>query len=364
MQHSNVSETVTPFPPSTGLYDVQSSTPIPVEKRLSIDYLIPSPSTSTSPLEEGKDVIEGLSNRPKSLPPKYLYDDLGSQLFEQICDLPEYYVTRTEASILKQYAGAIAQLTGPCELVELGSGSSTKTRLLLDAYQDYGFPLAYIPIDVSGAMLTESAHHLLDTYPNLRIHGLVSTYEQALAQLPSANLPTRMLCFIGSTLGNLNPNACSDFLTQASAALQPGEYFLLGVDLHKSVNLLEAAYNDSQGVTAQFNLNLLNHLNWRFQGDFDPRQFEHVAFYNQTDLQIEIYLKSLKAQVATLESLDLTVSFEADEMLLSEISRKFDVEDLTQELQAHGLTPIKTFMDDQKWFGLVLCKRENNPQEA
>lgn len=362
MQHSNSSETISSVSSATSLYDFNSSTPVQIEERLTIN-LIQSPSAPESNLEEGQDVIEGLSNRPKSLPPKYFYDELGSQLFEQICELPEYYLTRTEAAILQQYAGAIAQLTGPCELVELGSGSATKTRLLLDAYQDYGYPLTYIPIDVSGSMLTESAHQLLATYSDLRIHGLVSTYELALAQLPPTTLPTRMLCFIGSSLGNLTPEACDEFMTQVAAALQPGEYFLLGVDLHKSDDLLEAAYNDSQGVTAKFNLNMLHHLNWRFQGNFDSNQFEHVAFYNQAKRQIEIYLKSLTSQVATLRALNLTVNFAADEMLLSEISRKFDLQALTQTLQDHGLKPLKTFTDDKQWFGLLLCERQDNQPE-
>ena len=363
MQHSNSSKTIRSSTSATGLQGCESFTLTPAEERLTIDDLIHLPSSPAFNLEEGQDVIEGLSNRSKSLPPKYFYDELGSQLFEQICELPEYYLTRTETAILKQYAGAIAQLTGPCELVELGSGSATKTRLLLNAFQAYSYPLIYIPIDVSGAMLTESAHQLLKTYSGLRIHGLVSTYELALAQLPPTTLPTRMLCFIGSTLGNLTPDECDEFLTQIAAALQPGEYFLLGVDLHKSDTLLEAAYNDSQGVTAQFNLNMLHHLNWRFQGDFDPNQFEYVSFYNQAKHQIESYLKSLKSQVATLRALDLTVNFAADEMLLSEISRKFDLPVLTEELQSHGLTTLRTFTDDQQWFGLLLCERQNNASE-
>ena len=364
MQHSNLSETVSSSASATGLQGFKSSTPTPVEDRLTIDHLIPRPSAPVSNQEEGQDVIKGLSKLPKSLPPKYFYDDLGSQLFEQICELPEYYLTRTETAILQQYAGAIAQLTGPCELVELGSGSSTKTRILLNAYQDYGYPLTYLPIDVSGGMLTESAHQLLAAYSHLKIHGLVSTYELALAQLPPSTLPTRMLCFIGSSLGNLPPADCDEFLTQVSAALQPGEYFLLGIDLHKSDALLEAAYNDSQGVTAEFNLNMLHHLNWRFQGDLDSSQFEHVSFYNQAQRQIEIYLKSLKSQVATLQALNLTVKFAAEELLLSEISRKFDLPSLTQTLQAHGLTPLKTFSDEKQWFGVLLCERQQNSPEA
>ncbi len=230
--------------------------------------------------EDGQDVIEGLSAEPKSLPPKYFYDERGSQLFEQICELPEYYPTRTETAIFKEYGDAIARITGPCEIAELGSGSATKTRILLSAYQKAGYPLRYIPIDVSGTMLTSSAKQLLTDYSTLSIYGLVSTYESALANLPPAQLPARMLCFIGSTLGNLSPHECNKFLQRVSQTLRPNDYFLLGLDLQKEISVLEAAYNDSQGVTAAFNLNMLQHLNRQFEGDFELKSFRHVAHYN------------------------------------------------------------------------------------
>ncbi|HEY9878231.1 MAG TPA: L-histidine N(alpha)-methyltransferase [Leptolyngbyaceae cyanobacterium] len=304
---------------------------------------------------EGQDVIVGLTQSPKSLPPKYFYDDRGSLLFEQITQLPEYYLTRTETTILKDSADAIATLTGSCELVELGSGSATKTRILLDAYQRQGCPLRYVPVDVSGGMLEASADQLLVQYSGLTVHGLVSTYETALTHLPTPALPTRMIAFIGSTLGNLSPRECQQFLGQISQALSSGEYFLLGVDLQKDVATLEAAYDDSQGVTAAFNLNMLHHLNWRFQGNFQPEQFKHVSFYNSEHHQIEIYIESLAQQAVTLKTLDLTVSFAAGERLLSEISRKFNLADLTQELSEHQLAVVKTFTDEQQWFGLLLC---------
>lgn len=304
---------------------------------------------------EGQDVTDGLSQTPKSLPPKYFYDDRGSLLFEQITQLPEYYLTRTETAIFQRFSDAIATLTGPCELVELGSGSATKTRILLDAYQHQGSPLRYLPVDVSGGMLEDSANQLLAQYSGLTVHGLVSTYELALNHLPPSTLPARMIAFIGSTLGNLSPAECQKFLGQISQALIPGEYFLLGVDLQKDIATLEAAYNDSQGVTAAFNLNMLHHLNWRFQADFQPEQFKHVSFYNPTSHQIEIYIESLISQTVTLKALDLTISFAAGERLLSEISRKFNLATLTQDLSQHQLVVVKTFTDEQQWFGLLLC---------
>ncbi|MEO0433135.1 MAG: L-histidine N(alpha)-methyltransferase [Cyanobacteria bacterium J06656_5] len=306
---------------------------------------------------DGQDVIEGLTRTPKSLPPKYFYDQLGSELFEQICTLPEYYPTRTEASIFRRYAHEITQLTGACELVELGSGSATKTRILLDAYQAQQMPLRYVPVDVSGTMLEESSHQLLCDYPKLSIHGLIGTYELALRALPVAQLSTRMVMFIGSTLGNLSPADCVEFLEQVSAALEPGQFFLLGVDLQKDTAIVEAAYNDAQGITAKFNLNMLQHLNDRYGGDFRLTDFCHVARYNANDHQIEMYLESQCDQTVTVKQLDLTVQFAAGERLLSEISRKFNPVQIDQQLTQQGLNILKTFTDDRGWFGLVLAQK-------
>ncbi|MEO0457302.1 MAG: L-histidine N(alpha)-methyltransferase [Cyanobacteria bacterium P01_A01_bin.114] len=335
----------------TQLPTVDETTPA---ERLHLDNLLDSEVANPT---EGRDVLDGLTQTPKALPPKYFYDQRGSVLFEKICDLPEYYLTRTETAIFRQYSPEIVRLTGPCELAELGSGSATKTRILLDAYQAKGMPLRYIPIDVSDTMLKDSSQRLLEDYPGLKIHGLVSTYEPALNQLPPLTLPTRMLCFIGSTLGNLQPQECDRFLAQVSAALDPGQYFLLGLDLQKEKSLLEAAYNDSQGITAAFNLNMLAHLSWRFEGDFDLGNFAHVAFYNEEAHQIEIYLESLKAQTVHLKQLNLSVAFEKGERLLSEISRKFNLSQMQENLAQHHLQVVHSFTDENEWFGLILCRR-------
>ena len=324
--------------------------------RLQIEHLVSATDPSEDELHPGSDVIRGLSQSPKTLSPRYFYDDRGSQLFEQICDLPEYYLTRAETAILQQSAAEIVRLTGACEIVELGSGSSTKTRLLLEAYQQAELPLCYRPIDISAGILESSARQLLRDYPPLSVHALVGTYELALQHLGAATLPKRMICFIGSTLGNLNPAECQDFLRQIRTALQPGEFFLLGVDLQKPIAQLEAAYNDSQGITAAFNLNLLRHLNRRFAGNFDLAQFAHQAIYNPTIHQIEMYLKSLKAQSVHLKALNLTVEFAAGECILSEISRKFELATLQVELSAQGLLPLQSWSPDRQ-FGVVLCQR-------
>lgn len=328
-----------------------------IEKRLQIEDLVGTMPLASAPAS-GSDVIDGLTQTPKSLPPKYFYDDRGSQLFEQICELPEYYLTRTETAILQQCASEIAQITGECELVELGSGSSTKTRILLDAYENLGYPLSYLPIDVSAGILESSARELLICYPSLQVHALVSTYELALERLIPTQLPSRMLCFVGSTLGNLTPEECDRLFSQITDALQIGEYFLLGIDLQKPKHLLEAAYNDSQGVTAAFNLNMLEHLNWRFDGNFDTSEFEHVAFYNESLCQVEIYVRSLRSQTVQLRALNLTVELEKGETIMTEISRKFNLDAMQQTLQAQGLKPLQVWTNRNQWFGLLLCQRQ------
>jgi len=311
--------------------------------------------------ESGRDVVDGLSDSPRSIPAKYFYDEKGSQLFEQICRLPEYYPTRTETSILKDCAAMIAQKTGPCDIVELGSGSSTKTRILFDAYQQASLPLHYIPVDVSETMLTQSAQALLQSYPSMMIRAIASTYEPALSALPSKTLAKRMIAFIGSTLGNLQPAACDRFLAHIAQALSCGDYFLLGIDLQadvqKDMAVLEAAYNDKQAVTAAFNLNMLTHLNERFDADFDTAKFRHIAKYNTQAHQIEMYLESVTAQTITLKALDFTILIEEKERILSEISRKFSVQNLSGVLHTHQLSAVETFTDAKGWFALLLCQR-------
>lgn len=331
-------------------------------QRLELEYLAGSGTADSATFTEftednpGQDVIAGLSQNPKTLPPHYFYDDRGSQLFEQICQLPEYYPTRTEAAILQQFAGAIAHLTGPCEIVELGSGSSAKTRLLLDVYSELSYPLYYLPNDVSASILEISTQTLLKDYPYLHIRGLIGSYELALQSLTPTQLPARLICFLGSTLGNFSPQESDTFFMQITAALQTGDYFLLGVDLQKPRSILEAAYNDSQGVTAAFNLNVLRHLNRRFQGNFDPTQFSHWAFYNEAEQQIEMHLRSLRSQTVNLQALDLTVELTSGETIRTEISRKFNLEVMQQSLQARGLQPLQTWTDPKHWFGLILSQ--------
>lgn len=328
----------------------------PLLSSLCIDYLSPA----AHPHERlGADIIAGLSQSPKTLSPQYFYDEYGSILFEKICQQPEYYPTRTEASILRHSAHAIAQQTGQCELVELGSGSSTKTRYLLTAYESLGRPFRYVPVDVSGEMLTQSAHQLRKEYPSLDLYGLVGTYELALDALQQkrvTKLP-RMMIFLGSTLGNFAPEQSDRFFAQVSESLRPGDYFLLGVDLQKSTDILTAAYNDVQGVTAAFNLNMLTHLNRRFGSNFAVDAFSHRAIYNETDGQIEMYLDCHQTHTVHFVELDFTVECAAGEALRTEISRKFAIAPLQAYLTAQGLKPQNYWTDANHWFALVLAQR-------
>jgi L-histidine N-alpha-methyltransferase len=330
-----------------------STTPEYTQPRLQIQQLL----DNTQP-DDGTAIVQGLQQPQKSLPPRYFYDDRGSQLFEQICQLPEYYPTRTEAAILTQYAPDIARMTGACELIELGSGSSTKTRILLDAYKALGYPLRYVPNDVSAGILKDSAADLLTTYPTLQIEGIVGTYEQALDHLQPTTLPGRMVIFLGSTLGNFSSAECDQFYAHLARAVAPGEYFLLGIDLQKPPAVLEAAYNDAQGITAAFNLNCLKHLNWRFGSNFNLDWFEHFAVYNPNPGQIEMHLRCLEPHTVTFDHLDFTATFEAGETIHTEVSRKFDLQEIQTYLQQQGLTPLKVWTDSQSWFGMILCQRE------
>nr|WP_066119932.1 L-histidine N(alpha)-methyltransferase [Geminocystis sp. NIES-3709] len=322
------------------------------DKKIDIKYLENFSLTN----DEGADVIQGLISIPKSLPSKYFYDRLGSELFEKICDLPEYYPTRTETSILTTASKEIADITGICELVELGSGSSTKTRLLLSAYDSLGKPWQYVPIDVSSEILKNTALQLHEEYDNLSILGLVGTYEQALLQLPSSSLSQRMIIFLGSTLGNFTHQQSDLLFNEVRDILTVGDYFLLGIDLQKPVDILENAYNDSQGITAAFNLNMLCHINRCFDGNFDINLFKHQAIYNQEKQQIEMYLYAQKYHKVRLDKLDLNINFKENEPVLTEISRKFNLNQMQEFLANHQLKTIKYWTDENKYFGLILTQ--------
>ena len=300
------------------------------------------------------DVLAGLSATPKTLPPKYFYDERGSVLFDEITRLPEYYLTRAETSILGARADEIAALSRCESLVELGSGTSAKTGLLLRAMLDAGTLREFVPLDVDPAVLTEATDVLADRYPGLRLAPFVGDFEHDLGAIPSAG--RRMIAFLGSTIGNLEPTARSQLLSQVRAALHLGDTFLLGTDLVKDTGRLLRAYNDAAGVTAEFNRNVLRVINKELSADFDVDEFEHVAIWDATRRWIEMRLRSTRAQTVRVADLDLTVSFAAGEEMRTEISAKFRPEQVRDELTAAGLEPVRSWTDDNADFALTLAR--------
>jgi len=309
---------------------------------------------------DGADVVRGLGARPKTLPPKYFYDAQGSRLFDRITTLPEYYLTRTEQLILSDCARRLGALVGAADLVELGCGSARKTRTIIEALLEQiapKAPLLYVPIDVSEAALEEGAAGLSAAFPRLAVSGLVATYEAALAELPPRLAPRRLMMFLGSTIGNLDHAESAAFFASVAAALEPGDALLLGFDLAKTPGIIEAAYNDAQGITAAFNLNMLRHLNRRFDGDFDLGRFHHRAFFNAEASQIEMHLVSDDAQAVRLRRLNLAARFEPGETIRTEISRKFRFADMAATVAAQGFRLEERWSDEQEWFALALFRR-------
>ncbi len=299
------------------------------------------------------DARRGLTATPKTLPAKYFYDARGSELFEQITGLPEYYPTRTEEAILTRYADAVAAAAGrPESLVELGSGSSTKTRLLLNALAAAGRLRRYVPVDVSASALDGALAVLARDYPGLELHGVVADFEAHLDRLPTSD--GRLIAFLGSTIGNLDPVERSRFFRALRAELGTGDAFLLGVDLVKDEHRLVAAYDDAAGVTADFNRNVLRVLNASLGADFRPERFDHVARWNAAAEWMEMALRARDAMTVTLPDLDLRIAFAAGEEIRTEISAKFRRAGLTAELAGAGFTLTSWWTDPAGDFALAL----------
>jgi L-histidine Nalpha-methyltransferase len=298
------------------------------------------------------DVRAGLTATPKVLPPKYFYDARGSELFAKITRLPEYYPTRTERSILVARAAEIAAATGAETLVELGSGTSEKTRLLLRALRDAGTLQRFVPFDVDPAVLKDASAAVSEEFPGLAVEPVVGDFERHLTELPRH--PRRLLAFLGSTIGNLDPAQRYEFLTAVRRTLTEGDCFLLGTDLVKSPDRLVNAYDDAQGVTAAFNKNVLSVVNRDLGGDFDLDAFEHVAAWDEQNEWIEMRLRSLRDQPVRIASLDLDVHFERGEEMRTEISSKFRADDIADELAAAGLRLTQWWTDADGDFALSL----------
>jgi L-histidine Nalpha-methyltransferase len=303
------------------------------------------------------DVLRGLTARPKQLPPKYFYDARGSALFEQITALAEYFPTRTEAALLAAHVDEIAVLSGAGTLVELGSGSSAKTRLLLDAFLRAGTLHRYVPQDVSEAALRGALDELATRYPELALHGVVGDFTQHLHRLPVGDGPydRRLVAFLGGTIGNLVPGERAVFLERLRAALAPGEQLLLGAALVTDPAVLVAAYDDAAGVTAEFNRNVLRVLNRELHADLDVEAFAHVALWDAEREWIEMRLRAARTMAVSVRDLGLVVEFAAGEELRTEVSAKFRPAGVAAELAVAGFTPVRTWADPQERFTLVLA---------
>ena len=302
-----------------------------------------------------RDVRLGLSADPKELAPKYFYDEGGSQLFERITELPEYYPTRAERSILADRSAEIVAAAGePETLVELGSGSAAKTRHLLSAMRDAECLRTYVPVDISEEITHETAQCLVEEYPGLSVRGLVCDFEHDLERIPNGG-GGRLIAFLGGTIGNLYPEARREFLSRLATLLSPEDRILLGTDLVKEPGRLEAAYDDSQGVTAKFNKNVLRVLNRELGADFDLDAFEHVARYDGDEARMDIRLRSLADQTVRVDGLDLTVEFAAGEEMRTEISSKFTRERLEGVYEEAGLELNGWFTDEAADYALSLA---------
>jgi L-histidine N-alpha-methyltransferase len=305
------------------------------------------------------DVLDGLTRPFKELPPKHFYDARGAELFDRICEQPEYYPTRAERAILEGRCADVVAATGAAELVELGSGTAAKTRLLLGAMAEAGTLRRYVPFDVTESMVRGCATALVDEYPGLRVHGIVGDFERHLRHVPppTAGAP-RIVAFLGGTIGNFLPGSRRRFLRALGGLLRPGvDHLLLGTDLVKDPAVLEAAYDDRAGVTAEFNRNVLRVVNRELDADFDVDAFEHVAFFDREREWIEMRLRAQRRMDVHVGALGLDVAFAAREELRTEISAKFTPERLRADLAAAGLALRETLTDPEGRFALSLSAR-------
>ena len=302
------------------------------------------------------DVRRGLSAAPKELPPKWFYDDRGCELFDAITRLPEYYPTEREREILRAEAAAIAEVSQADTLVELGSGTSDKTRVLLDGLRAGGRLRRFVPFEISEATLRAAAAAIAEEYPGIDVHAVVGDFERHLGDLPDDG--RRLIAFLGGTIGNFAPAERKRFLADLADGMRPGDRFLLGTDLVKDVGRLEAAYDDAQGVTAEFNLNVLAVVNRELDADFDLDQFEHIARFDRDEEWIEMRLRSRRDQHVEVRALDLAVDFGEGEEMRTEISAKFRRERVEAELAEAGLRLERWMTDPAGDFALSLSVRE------
>lgn len=304
--------------------------------------------------ELAREAHRGLTSRPRELPPEYFYDARGSRLFDRITRLPEYYLTRTECAILRCISAPLVADLRPRALVEFGSGSSEKTRILLDAVQATGLLRGYGPIDVSETALVEAARRLVSEYPELEVVGVIGDFKHAIT-LPFGGEP-RLVAFLGSTIGNMTPGNAVAFLRRVGSQLSPADGFLIGFDLVKDVDRLEAAYDDAAGVTAEFNRNMLRVVNRELEADFDVSAFRHRAIYDRVEERIEMYLVAERPQTVALRALDLTIELEAGEAIRTELSHKYTRRSATRLVERGGLRLARWETDPEELFALGLAR--------
>lgn len=318
-----------------------------VEDRLSIHNLVRlDPSAGFA-----EDVRKGLSSEPKRLLPKYFYDELGSQLFDAICLLPEYYLTRAENEIIERYAEEIvASVEGNKTLLEMGSGSASKTRLIIEALLNEQNNLLFIPVDISASALDSSSRILLQSFPRLRIEAYAADYFDGLAELTKKQRGRTLALFLGSNISNFGRDEAPAFLRALRRVLRKGDALLLGADLKKDRRILEPAYDDALGLTAAFNLNLLSRVNRELGGNFNLRAFKHHAFYNEEVGRVEIYIESARAQVVTIKKLGMEVQFKAGERIHTENSYKYDLSGIAQLAEETGFRCTRSWLDSQARF--------------
>lgn len=303
------------------------------------------------------DVLDGLTRPFKEIPPKHFYDARGSELFERICELPEYYPTRAEQQILTDRADEIVGGTGAGELVELGSGSADKARILLAAMARAGSLRRYIPLDVSEQVVRDAAELLVDEYDGLQVHGVIGDFERHLERVPDADGVPRLVALLGGTIGNFPPGTRRSLLRDIAALLGPEDRLLLGTDLVKDPAAIEAAYDDSEGITAEFNRNVLRVINRELDADFIPDAFDHVAFFDRRHEWVEMRLRARRPCSVLIAALGLRVEFAAGEELRTEISAKFTRTRLKDDYQAAGLALEHWYTDPEERFALSVARR-------
>jgi len=304
-----------------------------------------------------EEISSSLNRNSKFINPKFFYDKNGSDLFEKICSLPEYYPTRTEISILRKLQPELSSyIDEPFRLVELGSGTSVKTRLILDILTQLQETIEYFPIDIS-EILTESSEELLKNYDGLHITGIIDTYEGGLEFLKNFDDKKNLIIFLGSSFGNFSPNDGFKFLQKIHSTMKSGDLFLIGLDLVKDKAILESAYDDSQGVTAKFNLNILSRINAELDADFNLKNFSHQAIYNEEKQRIEMYLKSLVNQSVIVSKSDLLLNLEKNELIHTEHSHKYQLSQIHELLDGVGFEIKHTWLDGDKHFSLTLVSK-------